>query len=440
MPILPSDVRYAPAGDLSIAWREVGSGPVAAVFVLPLYSNVEGIAGGPLGAFLEHLAAVVRVVMLDLRGMGVSDSPTSGIDTDAYVEDVLAVLDAAGVGQAHVVTIGAGCAIALRLATVRPERVSSLVLLSPSASGKAASHARIFTAMSRAAEAWGSGDSLLLFQPELSERPGARERAGRIERAGAAPRDVRNAIKWMGALDYEDDARVTEAPTSILVQRDSAELAAPGVELAGLVEGARLIEVPGASVMPWDDGALELAALVEECLFGTRTASSVSRALRTLLVTDIVGSTELAADLGDERWRALRDRHDTLVRDLLRAFAGREIKHTGDGFLVVLPTPSDAVRCAQTIQQQLIPHELHVRAGVHLGECEALGDDLGGMAVHIAARAAALASPDEVLVTTAVRDAMLGSAISFTTRGEYDLKGVPGTWQLHAATKHPAPA
>ena len=283
MPIPPSDVRYAPAGDLSIAWRELGSGPVA-VFVLPVYSNVEGIVGGALGAFLEHLAAVVRVVMLDLRGMGVSDSPTSGIDTDAYVEDVLAVLDAAGVGQAHVVTIGAGCAIALRLAAVQPERVSSLVLLTPAPTGPAASQGRVFTMMSRAAERWGSGDSLLLFQPELSERPGARERAGRIERAGAAPRDVRDAIKWMGALDYEGDARGTEVPTSILVQRDSAELAVPGIELAGLVEGARLVEVPGASVMPWDDGATEVAALVEECLIGTRTASSVSRALRTLLV------------------------------------------------------------------------------------------------------------------------------------------------------------
>ena len=373
--------------------------------------------------------------------MGVSDSPTSGIDTDAYVEDVLAVLDAAGVGQAHVVTIGAGCAIALRLAAVQPERVSSLVLLTPAPTGPAASQGRVFTMMSRAAERWGSGDSLLLFQPELSERPGARERAGRIERAGAAPRDVRDAIKWMGALDYEGDARGTEVPTSILVQRDSAELAVPGIELAGLVEGARLVEVPGASVMPWDDGATEVAALVEECLIGTRTASSVSRALRTLLVTDIVGSTELAAELGDERWRSLRDRHDTLARDLLRTFAGREVKHTGDGFLAVLASPSDAVRCAQAIQQQLIAHELHVRVGVHLGECEALGDDLGGMAVHIAARTAALAGPDEVLVTTAVRDAMLGSAISFTTRGEYDLKGVPGTWQLHAvATKHAAPA
>ena len=132
--------------------------------------------------------------------------------------------------------------------------------------------------LSRAAARWGSGDSLLLFQPELSERPGARERAGRIERAGAAPRDVRRAIEWMGALDYQDDARSVAAPTSILVHRDSAELAAPGIELAGLVEGARLIEVPGASVLLWDDGATELAALVEECLFGTRTASSVSRA------------------------------------------------------------------------------------------------------------------------------------------------------------------
>jgi class 3 adenylate cyclase len=153
-------------------------------------------------------------------------------------------------------------------------------------------------------------------------------------------------------------------------------------------------------------------------------------------MTDIVGSTELAAKLGDQRWRSLRDRHDTLVRDLLRTFAGREVKHTGDGVLAALPSPSDAVRCARAIQHQLIPHELHVRAGVHLGECEALGDDLGGMAVHIAARTAALAAPDEVLVTTAVRDAMLGSAITFTTRGAYDLKGVPGTWQLHAATQH----
>lgn len=434
MPILPSDVRYARAGDLSIAWRELGSGPVAAVFVLPVYSNVEGFAGGPLGAFLEHLAAVVRVVMLDLRGMGVSDSPPSGVDTDAYVEDVLGVLDAAGIGQAHVVTLHAGCAIALRLATVRPERVSSLVLLTPSPTGKAASQGRIFTTLSRAAARWGSGDSLLLFRPELSEHPGARERAGRIERAGAAPRDVRRAIKWLGALDYDGDARSATAPTSILVQRDSAELAAPGIELADLVEGARLIEVPGASVMLWDDGAMELAALVEECLFGTRTASRVSRTLRTLLMTDIVGSTELAAKLGDERWRSLRDRHDTLVRDLLRTFAGREVKHTGDGVLATLPSPSDAVRCAHAIQQQLIPHQLHVRAGVHLGECDALGDDLGGIAVHVAARTAALAGPDEVLVTTAVRDAMLGSAISFTTRGAYDLKGVPGTWQLHAAS------
>ena len=215
-------------------WRSVDRmarawlGPVAAVFVLPVYSNVEGIAGGPLRAFLEHLAAVVRVVMLDLRGMGVSDFPPSGVDTDAYVEDVLGVLDAAGIGQAHVVTLHAGCAIALRLATVRPERVSSLVFLTPSPTGKAASQGMIFTALSRAAARWGSGDSLLLFRPELSEHPGARERAGRIERAGAAPRDVRRAIKWLGALDYAGDARSATAPTSILVQRDSAELAAPG--------------------------------------------------------------------------------------------------------------------------------------------------------------------------------------------------------------------
>ena len=201
--------------------------------------------------------------------------------------------------------------------------------------------------LSRAAARWGSGDSLLLFQPELSERPGARARAGRIERAGAAPRDVRRAVEWMGALDYEGDARSVAAPTSILVNRDSAELAAPGIELAGLVEGSRLIEVPGASVLLWDDGATELAALVEECLFGTRTASSVSRTLRTLLVTDIVGSTELAAKLGDQRWRSLLDRHDTLVRDLLRTFVGREVKTPATGCSRCFrhrQTPCDALR------------------------------------------------------------------------------------------------
>jgi class 3 adenylate cyclase len=278
---------------------------------------------------------------------------------------------------------------------------------------------------------WGTEEFSRLTNPSHAEDAEGNRWGATLNRASATPRTAAAQYDYfLHRVDVRRALPLIQAPTLVLQVKDSPFLSIEhGRYLAEHITGATLIEVPGGDLGPLDD---ETNAQVIEFLTGDRPDVEVDRILTTVLFTDIVGSTERAATLGDQRWRNLLDAHDRMVRDQLRRFRGKEINTTGDGFVVSFDGPARAIRCAQAIGEASTKLGVDLRVGLHTGECEVRGDDLGGLAVHVAARVAALASPGEILVSGMVKDLVAGSAIEFSDRGEHPLKGVPGTWQLFA--------
>jgi len=253
-----------------------------------------------------------------------------------------------------------------------------------------------------------------------------------FERAAASPTMVRELVQFNLEIDVTQVLPVIDVPTLVLHRTDDVIPVHYGRYLAEHVPGARFVELAGNDHMPWLGDSDAVLDEVEQFLTGARRAAEPSRALATVLFTDIVGSTERAATLGDERWRALLESHNELVRRQLTAFSGREVQTLGDGFLATFDGPGRAIRCASAICEDVGSLGIDVRAGVHCGECEVIGADIGGMVVHIGARVVARAAPGEVLVSSTVRDLVVGSGIEFADRGTHELKGVPGRWPLFA--------
>ncbi|HXV96550.1 MAG TPA: adenylate/guanylate cyclase domain-containing protein [Gaiellaceae bacterium] len=430
--------RYARSADgESIAYRVVGDGPFDLVYVPGFVSNVEVWWTEPaIARFYERLASFSRLILFDKRGTGLSD-PLQGLQPlEERIEDVLAVLDAAGSRRAAAVGLSEGSAIAAVLAASHPERVSHLVLCGPIVGGGAEDHpagARwselVRGQVAEATATWGSGATLRLVGPTA---PVSDAELGRLERAGASPRMAHALLDMWLQIDLRAVLSAISAPTLVLHRTEEVFPIEAAREIASRIEGARLVELPGRDHVPWFGDADAYVAEIEEFLTGTRAASQSDRVLATVLVTDIVGSTERAAELGDGAWRALLGRHDELVRGELRRFGGREVKQTGDGFLATFDGPARGIRCAEAIlagaRDQL---GVEVRAGVHTGEVDLVDGDVRGVAVHIAARVGALADPGEVLVSSTVRDLVIGSDLDFEGRGRSTLKGVPGDWDLY---------
>lgn len=439
------ETRYVEVGDADVAYKVVGEGPIDLLYFYGLGSHIELLWDTPMQAeALRRLASFSRLILFDRRGAGASDrTPVSDMQMwEALVEDVEAVLDAVGSKQAAIMAGADGGPMAMLFAALHPERVRGLVLFNTSARTLAAedypiglSSESVDALVETIRTLWGTPDYIRLVEPSIADDFRSVHGLAKQFRASATPRAAAAQFGYrMRSLDVRQALPLIQAPTLVLQVQDSPTSPIErGRFLAEHIHGATLVEIPGGDVgisTPQNHVVIDKVA---EFLTGERLPVEVDRVLTTVLFTDIVGSTERAASLGDQRWRSLLDAHDTAVREQLRLFRGNEINTTGDGFVASFDGPARAIRCATAIVQATDQLGVGLRAGLHTGECEVRGDNLGGLAVHIAARVGASADQGEVLVSSTVKDLVAGSGIQFSDRGEHDLKGVPGTWRLFSA-------
>jgi pimeloyl-ACP methyl ester carboxylesterase len=437
------ETRYAKSGDLNIAYQALGDGPPDLLFLSDWGGNVEGQWEHRLLArFLLRLASMGRFIAFDRRGIGASDPvPLGNVATiEETMDDALAVLDAVGSPRTVVIGLGSGAPIACVLAATHPERVTSLVLLNGYARfARAPDHPwglpppardRMLAAIE---EGWGKGGAAEVFAPSLEHDAEFRSWFARYRRLGASPRLAVEGMRVVFDTDVRHVLPGITVPTLVIHREGDRHVrVGHGRDLAARISGARYVEVPGDDHLPWVGDADAILDVIAEFVIGAPAPAETHRVLATVVFTDIVGSTERAVEMGDERWRRLLDDHDDMVRRQLDRFQGREVKTTGDGFVAAFDGPTRAIHCATAIRDGARSLGLEVRAGVHTGECEQRGDDLGGVAVHIGARIGALAAAGEVLVSSTVKDLVAGSGITFAERGRQTLRGVPDEWQLYA--------
>jgi class 3 adenylate cyclase len=437
--------RFASGGDVHLAYQVVGEGPMDLVFVSDWFSHLEAEWDDPLSErFLRRLASFSRLVLFDKRGTGLSDPvaldhlPTA----EEWMEDLRIVLDAIGSRSTALVCSGAGAILGTLFAATYPERTAALVIVDGWVTltkredypHGVAEYLR-GPARQWALETWGTGGSVEVQAPSLARDASFREWRGRYERLAASPGTVAKMFDFLQDIDTRRALSTVTAPTLVMHSvGDQFVWPSHGHYIAEHISGARFVELPGADHLCVGQDSERILEEIEEFLTGSRTSADPDRVLTTLLFTDIVDSTDLAASMGSERWRQLLDRHDAVVRHQLRRARGREIKAMGDGFLATFDGPARAVRCTLAIVEELRPLGLTIRAGLHTGECEVRGDDLGGLAVHIAARVSASAGAGEVVVSSTVKDLVAGSGIGFADRGEHELKGVPDRWRLFLVT------
>jgi class 3 adenylate cyclase len=435
---------YVAVGDADVAYQVVGEGPFDLLYFYGLGSHIEVFWGVPeFAAFLRRLASFSRLIFFDRRGTGASDGvPRHAIPTwEEWTEDVTAVLDAARSERTAILAAADAGPIAVLFAAMHPERVSALVLVNTCARYLVA-HDYAAGALPEEVDAlvqllgagWGTPELISLTDPSMADDPEYLQSTARMARVAATPRTAAAQYDYiLRSLDVRQALPLIQVPT--LVLHSVASPIVPiehGHYLAEHIDEATFVELPGGDIFAVTPNNYVVADEVAEFMTGERPAVEIERLLTTMLFTDIVGSTQRAASLGDERWRSLLDAHDRIVRDQLRRHRGREIETSGDGFFASFDGPARAIRCAQAIVEAIATLGIELRAGLHTGECEVRGDHLGGLAVHIAARVGALAARGEVLVSGTVKDLVVGSGIEFTNRGEHELKGVPGTWKLFA--------
>ncbi len=436
------ETKYVAVGDSEVAYQVVGNGPHDVLWIYPLGSHVDLVWQIPSYAeTLDRLCAFSRVIILDRRGLGASGPAPDGTipSWEVFTEDIGAVLDASQSTRAAIVSNRETGQIAMLYAGMHPERVSALVLLNTTARYLAADDypigepsASVDAVVELLRTTWGTEDFARMAVPSIADDEETLRVMAMTQRASATPKQAAALYDYF--LRHGDVRQVLQSiqvPTLVLhVQNVPVLPIAHGRYIAEHIRGAEFIELPGADF----GGGIPAAGIAEiaEFLTGERTLGEIDRVLTTVLFTDIVGSTTRAASLGDQRWRSLLDAHDRAIREQLRRFRGNEINTTGDGFVASFDGPARAIRCAQEITEATAKLGIELRTGLHTGECEVRGEDLGGLAVHIAARVGALANPGEVLVSGTVKDLVVGSGIQFGERGEHELKGVPGSWKLFA--------
>jgi class 3 adenylate cyclase len=431
------DTRYARSGDLHIAYQVFGAGSVDLVLVPGFISNVEETWDNPSAArWLDRLSRFARVIAFDKRGTGLSDRVEAVPSLDERMDDARAVMDAAHSERAVLLGISEGGSLATLFAASHPDRCASLILY-----GAFARFASWYPTDEKLAgfyryveEKWGTGESVRKYAPSLADDAGFKKIWARHERVGATPAAARALMRMNQEIDISGVLSAIRVPTLVIHRtEDTAVSVAAGRYLAQHIPGARLAEFAGADHLPYiGESADDIADEIEEFVTGSRPDVEPDRVLATVLFTDIVGSTKRASDLGDRRWRTLLDQHDDLVRQEISRFRGREVKSLGDGFLATFDGPARAVRCATAIAEAVKALGLEVRCGVHTGEIEIKGEDIGGIAVHIAARIAALAEGGQVLVSRTVRDLVAGSNLRLEERGAYALKGLSESMPLLA--------
>jgi class 3 adenylate cyclase len=432
--------RYARNGDVTLAYQVHGEGPMDLLFVSGFISHIEHMWEDPgFARFLTRLTYFARLIVMDRRGSGLSEE--GPLDSEHELADISAVLDAAGSTRAALLSYAAGGPLAALYAAHFPERVSALALYgcmlrpvrdddlpwAPSADER---ERRFEDLLGR----WGEGANLHRLAPSSADDPQLRAWLGRLERLAGSPSRMGRLVAAAAALDVRPALPAIRAPTLVLHRTDDALMAVRhSREYASRIPGARLVELPGVDSLPSAGDTDALLGEIEEFFTGGRRSADQERALLTVLFSDIVDSTERVAAVGDKRWRDLLAVHDTEVRRTLRSFDGEVIRHVGDGFLAAFDGgPSRAVRCAAAVRDALAVQGVQVRLGLHTGECEIVGDDICGIAVHIAARVGALARGGEILVSATTYGTVVGAGLDFDHRGEHRLKGVPGRWPIFA--------
>ncbi len=443
---MEAETHYADSGGVSIAYQVHGNGPLDLVLVPGFVSQVELLAEEPgVARFFRRLTAFSRMLVFDKRGQGLSDRPGRPPTLEEAMDDLRAVIDAAGFERPALFSVSEGGPMSALYAATYPSEVSALVLFG--------TFARMLEtpdfppgisdeALDRWGEMirrdWGGPVGLSLWAPS---RVGDREFErwwARLLRQGTSPSGAVALMELYREMDVRSVLPAIDVPTLVLHRGgDRMVSAAQGRYLAESIPGARYVELPGDDHLPFASDLDEVLEEVEEFLVGSRGAAESERALATILFTDIVGSTEKAAQLGDRGWRQLLERHDATVRRQLALHRGREVKTMGDGFLATFDGPARAIRCAAALREEVAGLGIEVRAGIHTGEVELIGDDVGGMAVNIGARIGALADAGEVLVSSTVRELVVGSGLEFADRGVRTLKGAPGEWRLFAIDAPP---
>ncbi len=440
MPEMP-ETRFTRAGDIDIAYQVIGhTDGLDLVFVPGWVSHLEVMWELPeFARFLDRLAAMGRLLLFDKRGTGLSDRIAGVPALERRADDIAAVMDAAGSSRAAIAAWGEGAAIAAMFAATHPERVTSLVLgsLPIKVTGERRSvlpDLATIQAFSAAVETgWGKATLVPVIAPSRVDDARFVSWYRRWERQSSTPSAAAATLRWAMEFNLGPVLPAIQARTLILHRTGNALIDLDSVRAAAeLIPDATYAEFPGADDLPYVGDTDALLDVIQEFLTGTPGPPDTDRSLATVMFTDIVGSTHKADDLGDRRWRFLLEEHHARVRRLLDRFRGCEVDTAGDGFFAIFDGPARAVRCACAIRDAVQEIGLEIRAGLHTGEVERKGRSVTGLAVHVGARAGALAQASEVLVTSTVQMLVLGSGISFTDRGEHDLKGIPGHWRLFA--------
>jgi class 3 adenylate cyclase len=430
-----SETRYALNGDLRVAYRASREGPRDIVSVPNWFTCCEVLPELPsIQGWVEAMTSLGRLIYFDQPGTGASDpvTPDALPTLEQWADSITAVLDALGSREAVLVASNAAFAPAALFAATHPSRTTALVVLdgyadaggTPLVQGKTQA-ARVRT--------WGTGELIHVMNPDMPWNEEIRAAWARMERLAASPRTLALMMPLVVELDVRAVLPTVRVPTLVVQHSDDVIVPpAKGKYIAEHIPGAKYVEVPGRNwhhfVEPWRPSFQEVA----EFLTGHQAEVAEDRVLATVLFTDIVDSTRRAAEIGDRDWHALLDAHDAVVRVQLNRFRGREVNTSGDGFFAMFDGPQRAIRCAMSIRDAVQALGIEVRAGLHTGECEVRGDDIGGIGVHIGARVSAQAGPNDVLVSSTLRDLVIGSGLEFEERGAHQLKGVPGEWSLFA--------
>jgi class 3 adenylate cyclase len=435
--------HYVKSDDVHIAYQVIGDGSLDLLFVPGFVSHVEATWQSPASSFFRRLASFSRLILFDKRGTGMSDRGSQIFTLEQRMHDVRAILDAVGSERAALFGVSEGGPMSLLYAATYPERTSALILYGSYAKRSWApdyplgwNDEQWQRFLENIERNWGTpqGISIDMWAPSLARDPNAAERLAAYFRTAASPGAAAAIMKMNSEIDVRHVLPTIRAPTLILHRVGDRVIEIEHARrLAQAIRGAKLIELPGTDHTFWvSDGGL-LLDHVEQFLTGKHHAQDRERVLATVLFADVVGSTERAVAIGDRSWRELLAAFRAKVRDTLRNFNGREINTAGDGFLAAFDGPARAIRCAGAIREGARSLGLEVRCGLHTGECELVGEDLAGIAVHIGARVTALAAPGEVLVSQTVRDLVAGSGLTFAERGVHTLKGVPSEWRLFQA-------
>jgi class 3 adenylate cyclase len=389
----------------------------------------------PISRFMQRLASFSRLILFDKRGTGLSDRVAGIATLEERMDDVRAVMDAVGSEQAAVFGISEGGPMSILFAATYPERTSALVVYGsfPEFSYCFPTPEALERLLTKIEQGWGTCVTLPIFAPSFVEDAQFRHWWARFERSGASPGAVKALMRMNSEINISHVLPAIRVPTLILHRAEDTAVAVEGSRfMAERIPGAKYVELSGRDHVPMLGDADAILDEIEEFLTGTRLGAEPDRALLTVLFTDIVGSTERAGELGDRRWRDLLDSYRMVMRHELARYRGREVATTGDGFLATFDGPARAIRCAIGAREAVRQLGLEIRAGLHTGECELLGEDVGGIAVHIGARVAASARPGEVLVSSTVKDLVAGSELQFQDRGTRTLKGIPDEWRLFA--------